>query len=549
MTRLAVARRGFRALPWCAWLVGLAAFAPAGWAAVASPPDKAIEARLKAVEQIKDPTERGYAFRELAFTCLDRGQIKEALALADRREETYWFIYIRSAEALARRGPFKEAMAVVDKLEASHWKVSALTDITRACVEAGQNANAQVAADKGYALALAERQPSWGTLAQWGEFYGRIGNKKAAAQAFAAARKALQPEREGKGGEPSPKSVIEFEVAAGMVDEAIANAGNRDSSALARIAVGLVGQGKDDLALKAAIKCQPRDGVRALVGMAEAQAKIGRKAEALETLKQARSWLKMAWEDGSLHRLFADVAVAYARIGELDLADQTLKGAEIDFHSWAELAQYAEAKDKVRARAYLEKAVAAVAAMKKEDERGWYAPELVPALIALGQKDEARAMLRTAIELRVRWAEKQSTAAARDPNAYCLMKIAELQVGLGDRREAEKTYVLALSYAAEKIVRPGEVIQSMAEAGLYDLTLKSANEMQAALRPAGAALTTVPQPEIYGELARIQGRRGLEDEATIWISKLADAKARAFALSGLAAGLKDRAKEQAAAKP
>jgi len=127
-------------------------------------------------------------------------------------------------------------------------------------------------------------------------------------------------------------------------------------------------------------------------------------------------------------------------------------------------------------------------------------------------------------------------AIADDPegkgqgNPVLLLWIARAQKKSGDAVAAKSTYERAVKTAGDNHVRLREVVESMAGAGLYDLAVRTAHRIKLAS----------PRQAAYQAVADAQGQGGQVKEALVWIKRLESVEDRAFALSALSLGLKNR---------
>jgi len=159
--------------------------------------------------------------------------------------------------------------------------------------------------------------------------------------------------------------------------------------------------------------------------------------------------------------------------------------------------------------------------------------KIAEAQLALGVTDDAQATL-------MRAKNTALAAIADDPqgkgqgNPVLLLWIAMAQKKSGDAVAAKSTFERAAKTARNSHVRLREAVESMAGAGLYDLAVRTAHGIKLAS----------PRQAAYQAVARVQGQGGQVKEALVWIKRLEGVEDRAFALSALSLGVKNRIKNR-----
>ncbi|KKL81793.1 hypothetical protein LCGC14_1991220, partial [marine sediment metagenome] len=472
--------------------------------------------------------DKGYAFAELAYALLDRGDLKQALALGDRRQGPYWFIYGRAIRHLARRGKYDSAQRLIDKLEAVHWKVGAWLQLASISADAGDRKRAEAFLDQACKLENAQRKPDESSLIRMARLYAGLGNKARGNEVLSAVEKRLasRGKRSNKASWYLAEQLFTARMELRPAKEEIEKAGPADSAHLVRMAAMLAGKGNDELAMKAAAKCQRSHGIWALSRVAVIQAQAGRKVQAQKALQQAQGWLDAVPVAVRNPRFATELALAYAAVGRLDKAESALAVIDAPPSYWAEVAGRTAAEDAPRARKLLAKALAGLDRVQGPYNKAMALRDIAVVRIQLKESAEARKTLARAADVARLEAEKNPTGGC----AGLLMSVGVQQKLAGDEAGARASFRQAITFHGQVAVRLREAVTTLAGIGMYS----------AAVETAGRIPLPSPRQAAYQHIARVQGGQGLEGPAVGWIRKLPKPCDRAFALSGLSGGMTEQ---------
>lgn len=486
--------------------------------------DSLVDSTLQEIDKQPDNYAKGYGYVELANVMLDQGRQAQALELAKRRQGPYWFIPTEAIKRLAARGEFDAALKLMGTLEDVGHRTGMLVHIAGACLDA-KDKRAEEVLDKAMRQELSGRATNEHFLASMGLMYARLGKREKALAAIAPAVKRLARDRHGMDAINLAEIVFQVRLAL-SVEEAIAGAGQADSSSLVPVACKLARDGKDELAAKAAAKCHFRShGIWAMTEVAVIQARAGRRKQALASLDQAKAWLDEIPPDQRTGRELAFFPAVYEALGQRDQAQEAAEKTRMP-GEWAKLARQAAAADKNLARQYIAKALSLADALPNTNNKALALCDAAVAQMSVGDPNEARRTLARAADLARGLAEKAPASGC----AYLLMEIGSQQRNAGDEEAGMASLRQAVKFHGRNHVALREAVTVLVGERLYAMAVETAATIP----------LSSPRQVAYQCISRAQGRQGRQEEAFGWIKSIADPQDRAFALSGLSGGLRAR---------